>query len=120
MKKIYYKKLIRDNIPEKIKESGGKYLCNILSSKDFKKELLKKVEEEACGIKSSRNKKEIVSEVGDTLDVIDMIKKVFKISNTEIVSSRKKEFNKKGGFEKRLFLVWSEDTGYKTNERKNK
>jgi predicted house-cleaning noncanonical NTP pyrophosphatase (MazG superfamily) len=120
MKKIYYKKLIRDKIPERIKDSGGTYLCNVLSQKELKNELLKKVEEEAGGVGNANNKKEIVSEMGDVLDVIDEIKKIYKISSKEISDSRKTEYKRKGGFNKRQFLVWAEDTGYKSNERKGK
>jgi predicted house-cleaning noncanonical NTP pyrophosphatase (MazG superfamily) len=120
MKKIYYKKLIRDEIPKRIEESGGKYLCKKLNQKDFKKELLKKVSEESNGITFAKKKKEIISEIGDVLDVIDEIKKVFKISSEEIKGSRKNEFRRKGGFKKKQYLVWAEDTGYKSNERKGK
>jgi len=119
MKKIYYKKLIRDEIPKRIKESNGKYLCKKLNSKEFKNELLKKVHEESSGIVVSKNKNELVSEIGDVLDVIDEIKKIYKITQKEILNSRKTEFKRKGGFNKRLFLIWSEDTGYKSNEKRN-
>jgi len=120
MKKIYYKKLIRDEIPKRIEESKGKYLCKKLNLKDFKKELLKKVEEESSGIATAKSKKELISEIGDVLDVIEEIKSTFLINLKEISESRKKEFKRKGGFTKKLYLIWSEDTGYKSNERKGK
>jgi len=120
MKKIYYKKLIRDLIPVRITESNGKYLCKKLNQIDFKKELIKKVSEESIGVTKATNKKELISELGDLLDVIDEIKKHFKISAKEISSSRKNEFKRKGGFAKKLYLIWAEDTGYKSNERRNK
>ena len=103
MKKIYYKKLIRNKIPKRIEESNGKYLCKKLNSEEFKNELLKKVQEESLGIVVSKNKKELVSEIGDVLDVIDEIKKNFKITSKEIVDSRKIEFERKGGLIKDFF-----------------
>lgn len=118
MKKIHYKKLIRDKIPQRIKESGGEYSCKRLNIKEFKRELVKKLKEESIGVFSARGKKEFVSEIGDLLDVIGEIKKVFKISSDELKISRKKEYVRKGGFKKRLFLEWAEDTGYKSNETK--
>jgi len=56
MKKIYYNKLIRDKIPEKIKKSGGDFKIGELKARDFEKELIKKVGEEADGLlKLKRN-----------------------------------------------------------------
>lgn len=120
MRRIYYKKLVRDRIPKRIDEHGGKYELRKLSDSDFKKELLRKVEEEAGGLSNARVKSEIISEMGDLLDVLKEIKKVFKISSKELSESRSKEFKRKGGFAKKLYLIWSEDTGYKSNERKSK
>lgn len=118
MKKIYYNKLVRDKIPERIKESGGVYLVKRLSDQDYCKELIKKVGEEGDGIVMAKDRNGIVDEMGDLLDVLDELKNNFKIKASEISASRKAAFIKKGGFKKRLFLVWSEDTGYKSNERK--
>ena len=109
--KIYYNKLVRDKIPQRIEKSGGKYAVNVLNDDDFKKALLSKVGEEASGLEQAKDKGEVISELGDILDVIDVIKKTFKISPKELSDSRKKEFKRKGGFKKRLFLLWAEDTG---------
>lgn len=120
MKKIYYNKLIRDNIPEKIRRNGGDYKINKLGRKAFEIELLKKVGEEASGLVASKSKEELVSELADIVAMIEEIKKVKHISSKQISKALKENFNRKGGFNKKLFLVWSSDTGYKTNERKNK
>jgi len=118
MRKIKYNKLVRDKIPEKIIKSGGSFEIRRMDSGEFERELLKKAGEEAGGLMRSVGKKEVASELGDLLDVIDEIKRHFKISENEIRKSREYEMSVKGGFEKRLFLVWSEDTGYQTNERR--
>ena len=118
MKKIYYHKLIRDRIPLKIKKSGGQAQYRILNKKQFEKELIKKVGEESDGLLSAKSKKELVSELADVIEVIEEIKKSKKISSKKITAARKKNMKKKGGFKKRLYLVWSEDTGYRTNERR--
>ncbi len=120
MKKVYYNKLIRDKIPERIKEHGGDFRIKTLSKRDFLEELIKKVGEESDGLLSAKNKKGIVEELGDVLDVIDEIKKTLKIKSSELAGSRKEAFIRKGGFRKKIFLVWSSDTGYKSNERKYK
>jgi predicted house-cleaning noncanonical NTP pyrophosphatase (MazG superfamily) len=74
LKKIFFDKLIRDKIPERISESGGKYLCRKLNEKVFTRELLKKVAEEADGLVTAKGRKGIIDELGDVLDVVDEIK----------------------------------------------
>ncbi len=120
MKKIYYNKLVRDKIPEKIKKHGGDFKVEKLKNKKYETELIKKVGEEASGLLNSKTKKELTSELADVLDVIEEIKKFKKIKNKEIESAQKLNFKIKGGFKKKLFLFWSSDTGYKSNERKYK
>jgi len=120
MKKIYYRKLVRDKIPKRIEESGGQYEAKTLSISGFKKEILKKVEEEASGLAKSKVKSEVVAETGDLLDVLGEVKKAFGITPAELNKSRTKEMKRKGGFMKRTYLVWAEDTGYRSNEKKGK
>jgi predicted house-cleaning noncanonical NTP pyrophosphatase (MazG superfamily) len=120
MKEIYYRKLVRDKIPLRIKESGGKYKIKVLSPADFKKELLKKVTEEAGGLSNATTKIEISAEMGDLLDVLQEVRKSFKISSRELEKSRAEEMKRKGGFKKRIYLYWAEDTGYRSNEKRGK
>ncbi len=118
MKKIYYNKLVRDKIPAKITRNGGEYKMRKLGKKEFELELLKKVGEEATGLLSAKNKKELASELADIIAVIDEIKRMKPISAKEISKALKENFARKGGFKKKLFLAWASDTGYKTNERR--
>jgi len=118
VKKVYYNKLIRDNIPAKMERVGAAYEIKKLSKKEFEKELLKKVEEEASGLLEVKSKKEIIEELADVLDVIKEIRRIKKIKPSCIEKAQKENVRKKGGFQKRIFLVWSEDSGYRTNEIK--
>lgn len=120
MKKIYYNKLVRDRIPEKIINGGGYYKIKKLKKKAFEVELFKKVGEEASGLLAAKTAEELRSELADVLAVIDEIKKIKRITPAQVQKSLKDNFERKGGFDKKLFLVWSSDTGYKTNERVNK
>ncbi len=120
IKKIYYRKLVRDKIPQRIKESGGRFEIKALSQIDYKKYLLEKVSEEASGISLAKSRKEVASEMGDLLDVLEEVKTHFKIKPEDLKESRQKEFQRKGGFKKKIFLIWAEDTGYKTNEKRGK
>ena len=120
MKKIYYNKLIRDKIPERIRRSGGDYKVRTLGQKSFCRELIKKVGEEADGLLSAKNKKGLIFELADVIDVIDEMKRIEKIKDSQIRMAQKENFLKKGGFKKKIYLIWSSDTGYKTNERRYK
>lgn len=116
VKKIYYNKLIRDKIPERIIESGGDYKVRKLRNKEFTKELFKKAGEEAGGLLAAKTKSDIIKELADVIDVVKEIMKVKCISSKEIKKQQQENKKLKGGFKKRLFLYWSSDTGYKTNE----
>jgi predicted house-cleaning noncanonical NTP pyrophosphatase (MazG superfamily) len=116
--KIYYYKLVRDKIPDIIKKSGGLAKFRKLTSGQFEKELLKKVGEESSALPRVKSKKELIDELADVVEVISEIKKFKKITEKQIKAARKTNMDKKGGFKKKLYLVWSEDTGYRTNERK--
>ncbi|MBI2984159.1 MAG: nucleoside triphosphate pyrophosphohydrolase [Candidatus Kerfeldbacteria bacterium] len=120
MKKIYYHKLIRDRVPLVMKKNGAAFRVKRLDLKSYQRELLKKVGEEASSLPRLRSKREMASELADTIDVINAIKRTFKISERQIKSEQRKAFVRKGGFKKRLFLFWAEDTGYRTNERRYK
>lgn len=118
LKKIYYYKLIRDKIPEKIKKNGGEYKVMKLARKPFERELLKKIVEESEALGVATNKEEFLQELADVLIVIEEIIATKRIKSTQIIKALKDNETRKGGFKKKLFLVWSSDTGYKTNERK--
>jgi len=118
MKKIYYYKLIRDKIPDRIRLAGAQAKYKKLNAKTFEEELIKKVEEEASGMQKAKNRPELADEIADVIDVIEEIKKLKKISTKDIAKAQKKNFLRKGGFKKRLYLYWSSDDGYKTNEKR--
>jgi predicted house-cleaning noncanonical NTP pyrophosphatase (MazG superfamily) len=120
MKKIHYNKLIRDKIPERIKKDGAEFRIRRLGKREFEIELLKKVEEEASALPKAKNQQELIAELADVADVIDEIKTLKKITSSEIKKKQKMNFIKKGGFKKKLYLYWTTDSGYKTNEIRRK
>lgn len=120
MKKVHYRKLIRDGIVDKMKRLGVAYEIRKLEKKAFGEALLMKVEEEAGGIRNARTKQELMDELADVLAVIDEILKFKKISRSELRVARGANVKKKGGFSGRIWLEWSEDNGYKTNEKLGK
>ncbi|MFZ6035608.1 MAG: phosphoribosyl-ATP pyrophosphohydrolase [Patescibacteria group bacterium] len=118
MKKIFYNKVIRDRIPSRIKAAGADYDVRVLPKKKFEQELIKKVEEEASGMQRATSRTELVSEIADVIDVIEEIKSIKKITTREVAAAQRVNMMRKGGFKKRLWLRWSSDDGYKTNEKR--
>lgn len=116
MKKVYYNKLVRDNIVDKINKLGEAFEVRELSDDEFQQELLKKVIEEASALARVSTKEDFLDELADLSIVLDTLTKLQNISNTEVEEARQKNFNRKGGFQKKLFMHWSEDKTYKSNE----
>ncbi len=108
MKEIY-NKLIRDRIPEIIEKNGSKSKVRVLDDEKYKEELLKKIIEEAKEVLETKgDRKELTKEVGDVLEIIDYLVKVFGLDSEEIEKMRKERKESKGGFDKKLFLEYTE------------
>lgn len=117
MRKVYYNKLIRDKIPERITESDGDYeIREIKDDEEYIQELLKKVSEEASALSEVRSKEEFISEYADLMEVLNTLSRELEIADDELENALQENTEKKGGYEKRYFLHWSSDTGYKSNE----
>jgi len=118
MEKLYFNRLIRDKILDKLIGKGLVFRSRELSEEEFEKELVKKVPEEGEGLVAAKTREEFLMEFGDLLYVIDEIKRVKKISDQELNEIKKNNFDKKGSFSKRIYLEWTSDDGYQTNEKK--
>ena len=115
--RIYYRKLIRDNIPDKIAKEGSECETRVLSEEEFKKKLRRKVVEEASAIPVVETRDELIDELADLHAVIEALKEREGVTDTDMDKAIEQNMLKKGGFTKRLFLEWSSDSGYKSNEK---
>ena len=103
-----HNKLVRDKIPEIIGKTGEKYKVRILDNEEYKKELLKKIIEEAKEVLDTNgNKKELTKELGDVLEVIDRLVDVFDLNKEEIEKVKQERKVLRGGFDKKLFLEYT-------------
>jgi predicted house-cleaning noncanonical NTP pyrophosphatase (MazG superfamily) len=117
MSRVYYNKLIRDAIPEKIKENGETCEVRVIEDgQEFEQELLKKVMEEAQGLSKTRSREAFLSEYADLAVVLDALTKTLEFSEADIKLAIEENVKEKGRFDKRLFLNWSSDEGYKSSE----
>ena len=100
-----YNKLIRDRIPEVMEKEGVKFRVRILNDEEYKEELLKKLVEEAKEVLETKGDRiELVREIGDILEVIESIQKIFELNKDEIEKVKNEKKNKRGGFKEKLFL----------------
>jgi len=115
--RIYYNKLIRDNIPAKIEAKRQKCeIRKVTDSQEFQQELFKKVKEEAYSLSMSRTKEEFLEEYSDFMVVIDTLVKQLGIKTEELISARKENLLTKGAYKHGYYLHWSDDVDYRSNE----
>ena len=95
-----YHKLVRDNIPEIIKESGENPITHIAEDEEYEKALMQKLQEEVAEFLENPTKEEIA----DILEVLYAIVKLKGYKMDEIEKIRQEKVEKRGGFEKRIIL----------------
>ena len=99
-----FNKLVRDNIPDKIKSNGEEAVIRVLDLDEYKVELYKKLDEEKNEIINSKNKEELIEELADLSEVLDAIMSVNDISSEQVNDVKKEKRLKRGGFDKRIYL----------------
>lgn len=104
--KTFYRKLVRDKLPEIISATGGKYEIRKLSEAEFESELKQKLIEEAKELQNAPSH-EVVDELADVLELVKQIAKLYKISFKDVTARQTARRQSRGGFAKRIFLIWS-------------
>lgn len=97
-------KLIRDNIPQKIRADNRIPVIRRLDEGRFHIEVRRKLVEESKEVLASESRDELVEELADVLEVVSAIAGSVGITETEIAEARRKKNGENGAFEKRLFL----------------
>ena len=104
MKRVRVGKLVRDKIADLIEKSGDRSTTQILSKKEYVRELKRKAIEEAKEVSNAKTPTEVVTELADLKEVISALSKVLGISEREIKKIQRSRRISRGGFEKRLYL----------------
>lgn len=107
MGRTVYNKLIRDRIPEIITQSGKAYGIEVMSLEEYEQALLEKIVEEAMEVRQADNE-HIKTELADLQEVIDGILFLKGISRQSLRIEQRSRRNLRGGFRKRLRLLWTE------------
>ena len=95
-----HNKLVRDNIPEIIKQAGKIPVTHTLPDDEYLSELDKKLNEECAEYQADKN----IEELADMLEVMYAIAKARGWSVSELEAVRKEKAAKRGAFERRIFL----------------
>jgi len=99
-----FNKLVRDKIPDMIRQQGETASIEILSDNEYLAELDKKLSEE---IEEYQESKEL-EELADVLEVIYAICAARGYSADELHKMREEKLNRRGGFSGKIFLVSKE------------
>lgn len=100
-----YNKLVRDKIPQNIEELGKKCNYYVLDEEEYKKELDKKLLEEANEFIADHS----TEEMADLIEVVEAIKKSHNLGEEEIEKVRLEKKSRKGGFEEKIYLIEVEE-----------
>lgn len=94
-------KLVRDLIPDIVRDSGSSARFRVATPLDKRSLLLAKVVEEALELQENP----CVEELGDILDVLDAVRRELGIEVEELVDARAKKTAARGGFELGIVMV---------------
>ncbi len=99
-----YNKLVRDRIPEIIRQSGIECETTVLSDAEYCQALRLKLIEEA-GEVAEANGDELVAELADLYEVIDALMLSYGISGDRILDAQAKRRETRGGFAQKIMLL---------------
>ncbi|MFW6295212.1 MAG: phosphoribosyl-ATP pyrophosphohydrolase [Halanaerobium sp.] len=97
---ILYDKLIRDKIPEIIKDAGKDYELHKADDQEYIEKLLLKVEEELKEFKENPS----IEEMADIFEVFESIMEYYNFNRKEIINYQQTKRKERGGFKKQLIL----------------
>ncbi|MGR3777098.1 nucleoside triphosphate pyrophosphohydrolase [Bacillus paramycoides] len=100
-----YNKLIRDKIPQIIKNNGKTPTTRILPQDEYIKEICKKTEEELTEYLEAKTKEHKLEELADLLELINALAEHEGTTLEEINNIRTKKAKERGGFQNRTFLI---------------
>ena len=115
--RVYYNKLVRDNIPAKI--DAKKEACEyrkIADVQELQQELFKKIREEALSLSMARDQATFIEEYSDLMVVLETLVNQLGISHEELIEARKENLVRKGAYKHGYYLNWSADVNYQSKE----
>lgn len=97
-------KLVRDRVPEDIESEGREVVFDYYKSYDLVEAMLDKVVEEANEVKETKTTEELISELGDLLDITHSLIDELEL-NDSVDEARRHKREKLGTFSKGVKLI---------------
>ncbi|MBR3119068.1 nucleoside triphosphate pyrophosphohydrolase [Oceanobacillus profundus] len=104
-----YNKLVRDRIPEILKNAGKDLKTETLNHDRYILELKKKLSEEVGEYQSASTKEEELEELADILELVHSLLGIHGASFDELEQIRADKAAKRGGFDEKTFLIEADD-----------
>lgn len=101
-------KISRDNTLARMAAADIITHYKILTGAELDQALKNKLIEEAHEVVTAENRAELISELADTLEVLDAICKAANISQTELLEVKNNIKIQRGGFERGIFMEYIE------------
>ena len=95
-----YNKLVRDKIPQIIKQNGDTPVTHIADNNEYWKKLLEKLQEEVDEFVKDNNE----NELADILEVVYALGDLLNIDQPALETIRKQKAAKRGGFKDKIIL----------------
>ncbi len=95
-----HNKLVRDKIPEIIKNNGAVPITHIASNEEYQQKLKVKLQEEVSEFLEDSNEEELA----DILEVIYALCDLYNIDKDKLEQLRKDKAEKRGGFKDKIIL----------------
>lgn len=99
-----YNKLVRDKIPEIIKNNGETPITRILELNEYKKELETKLFEECKEVTETTNTEERIEELADVLELIRALASIENKTLEDVIKIADNKNIKRGSFNDRIYL----------------
>ncbi len=101
---MIYNKLVRDKIPDIIRQNGGRAEIRVLPEEEYRRHLEQKLDEEVGEYHRDKNPEELA----DILEVVYALADAIGCSREDLQAIYQKKHDARGGFEKQIFLISSE------------
>ncbi|TYR72596.1 nucleoside triphosphate pyrophosphohydrolase [Rossellomorea vietnamensis] len=104
-----YNKLVRNRIPEIIESNGKRFSTRILSDEEYITELENKSFEELEEYRDAETRDVALEELADLMEIVHAFANSHGSTLEEVEEIRRMKAEKRGAFDKKIFLIDVED-----------